>query len=312
LTPNYNPDDNIVQRIMKKSFSAKLIAALWLLPAAGFSFEPGQVYFPLQLPNSAANYAGTWAISLDIEYIAIESKPGILNLAEPNHPEPKPGEVLLIRDRARIRKIMELAQIFRGDQLILLCASGLQARVRIGSLAYYKSSQDSILTLAFLKPDGEARIKNEKWVLAWKKTGQAGKPEKMDLLPIDRLPVSGCGEMAQNCLSPFQQEALAEQSCFRIEQGDSSILITSFWHRPAGQSDIEEYKTEACATETRPQGKLIRVPEGIFPRDAFTASESRGFFVIGYGGTAAEVCHYLLKYDSDRFDIIKQGLCTGY
>jgi len=298
--------------MMKKSFSAKLIAALWLLPAAGFSFEPGQVYFPLQLPKSAAAYAGTWAISLDLEYIAIESKPGIVNLTEPNHPEPKPGEVVFIRDRARIQKILDLAQLAGSGQLILLCASGLQAQVRISSLAYYKSSQDSILTLAFLKPEGEARIKNEKWILAWKKTGQAEKLEKMDLLKIDRLPVSGCGELTENCLSRFQQETISDQSCSKIEQGDRFLLIASFWHRPPGQIDLEEHKTEACAMESKPQGKLIRLPAGVFPQSAFAASESGDLFIIGYGGTAAQVCHYLLKYGSDQFDIIKQGLCTGY
>jgi hypothetical protein len=296
---------------MMKMFYRTALLLLALLPVAVFGLEKEQIFFPLQIPKSAGEFAGAWALSLDTGYIDIETKPGIVNLLEPGHPMPKPGELYLIREPERIQKILKLSGTGQSDVFSVLSSSGKQARAQISGFAYFRPASGSLLTLALVKPAGDSSLSGESWQLALKNYTE-DKKQKLNVIKIEDASGDACPALLEKCKSPWPGEKILETSCKQIDAGDKLVYVASFWRKPVGEFDIEDLQTSSCAMEKAAQAGMISVPQGVFPEFAFSLSAKGDFYLLGRGGSGAEVCQNLLEYKSGQFAMIKSGLCLGY
>jgi hypothetical protein len=290
---------------------AALFLAIPALTASGFEKE--QVYFPARLPKSAGESAGLWAVSLELGYIDIEAKTGIVNLLAPGHPAPKLGEVYLIREPNRVQKIMELAGLTGKEEFVLLAGSGKQARAQVSGFAYFRPAGDTVWTLGLLTPLAGQGLDNEDWALALKNITD-DKKQKQNIIKIEDAPAEVCADLQERCVASWPGEKITESFCKKMDPGIAAktLLITGFWHRPTAEFDIEDLQTDSCAREQGGLEGVLSVPGGIFPELAFAASRRGDFYLLGRGGSGAEVCRVLLEYSSDRFSLVRQGLCVGY
>jgi len=290
---------------------AQILFLLAFIPGAGLAFDGQDVYFPLRVsPAMDAPYQG-WAVSLDLEYLFIESKLGMVNLAEPGHPMPEPGKIYLISEQPRVMKILELTGLEIQERLNLLSGSGAETRARIDRFAYYRVSTDSILTLALLKPEQKRSPGAEHWILAWKPRPQEPKRSSIKLLDVVKSAGDQCELALHRCENSWKRQLIREIACFQIKPPEP-MLIVSFWRRPSDDSDIEDLQTEACAQGKSFAKKNVHLPAGIFPQYAFSMPETGLYYIIGYAGSGAQVCNYLIENKADKFRIVKQGLCVGY
>jgi len=296
---------------MKRNLVLVVALILAALPDAVVGIEKEQIYFPLQIPRSAEEMAGSWAISMELGYIDIEAKTGIVNLLEPGHPMPKPGDLYLIKEPARIQKILKLSGVSLKDEFTLLSKSGKPARAQISGFAYFHPAHGPVLTLALLQPSGDPGFAGETWVLAIKNFTE-DKKQKLNVIKMEDDSGDACNGLLAKCKSSWPGEKILETVCKKIETGDKPVYFASFWHRPAGEFDIEDLQTASCVMEMGDQAGLLAVPQGIFPEFAFSFSRKDEFYLLGTGGSGAEVCRALLEYKSGRFSLLNQGLCLGY
>jgi len=298
---------------MKRNLVLTAIAVLVLalFSDAAFGIEKEQIFFPLLIPKSAGEAAGSWAVSMELGYIDIEAKKGIVDLVEPGHPMPKQGELYSIKEPERIQKILKLSGVSLKDEFTLLSNTGKQARAQISGFAYFQPAHGSVLTLALLKPSGDSALAGESWELALKNFTE-DKKQKLSVIKVEDASGDACAGLLEKCKSSRPEGKILEAVCKKIETGDKPIYFASFWHKPAGEFDIEDLQTVSCAMGTGDQTGLLAVPQGIFPEFAFSFSRKGEFYLLGTGGSGAEVCRGLLEYNSGRFTIFKQGFCMGY
>jgi len=296
---------------MKQNLILFAVFIFVALPVDVFGIEKEQIFFPLQIPKSAGEMAGSWAVSMELGYIDIEAKTGIVDLLEPGHPMPKPGELYLIKEPARIQKILKLSGVSLRDGFTLLSNSGKQGSAQISGFAYFRPGSAPVLTLALLKPSGDSTLTGETWELALKNFVE-DKKQKLSAIKIEDASGDACSGLLERCKSFRPEGKILETVCKKIETNDKPIYFASFWHKPTGEFDIEDLQTISCAMDMGDQAGLIAVPQGIFPEFAFSFSAKGEFYLLGTGGNGAEVCRGLLEYNSGRFTMFKQGLCLGY
>jgi hypothetical protein len=295
-----------------KRFLGITILSFLFVPVLSSGFDKSQVFFPLQLPKTAAELAGSWAMSLDVGYLDVESKEGIVNLVEPGHPNLKPGELMLIKDQVRIEKIRKLASLNEKDDFLLLSNSGATAIAQINGFAFFRPGQGPTLTLGLIKSSSDAAFPEGIWELALKDASEE-KKQKVKVFKVEEFSGEPCPQLFEKCRSTRPEDKTFENACKKIDALGKTLYIAGYWRKPSEpEFDVEDMKIESCFAEKKDLAGSFKMAEGIFPESAFGFSGKDDFFLLGRGGSGAEVCKNLLQYKSGQISLVKQGLCLGY
>jgi len=281
---------------------------IWLIFLfLGMSLQGEQRYFfPVHLPRDCGDYAGYWTLVLEPGYLEIEAENQIVNLAEAGHPYPGVGKLWVIKDKKRLEKIFNLTGLTRKSKFQLLSEAGKIITCPLVDLGYFRPNQGTIFTLAILNPPRKKEFKTTRWLLAWEEK----KPEENfapRMITFDKISLQECGDYLFRCESGFKGEVFTEQACYRFSFQEKDFYLTSFWHHPQKDFELEEYQTRACLGS---KDIFQILPAGIFLSAIFQKEES--LFLLGSGGDGARVCRYLLKFQNDEFRIIKESACLEY
>ena len=281
----------------------------FLLAGLSFIFFQGTFYFPIKLPTASKHFK--WAICLDVEYIEVETENKLINLAKSGHPKLEVGEVWVIKDPKRSKKLSQLANLKAKDKIYLLSKDGTKSISLIKGFAYYKPAPATIFTLALLEPLRGKKLKSKNWVLAWKDENFF-KEDEFKILILEPENSQLCSELLKECSDGLKGEIISDKNCYILKNENKLWLFVSFWHHPSNPEDIEDWQTSACFSPLTLEKDLkpAHLPAGISLESAFLANDK--IYLIGSGGNGAEVCRYLVSWTKNEFKVIKKGACLGY